>query len=295
MALIDYQLRPLGSLALIFVSWKIFLLAIALGASVGPDYDTSTSLFFDRVYGNRIAVPSLAQRLTRWDALYFVHAARNGKLYEQEWAFGIGQSGLVSGLLSLVPNLALDVPEPLVGIAIANLSHLLSVLVFYKLTALVSSDRRLAYVASILHVISPGGLFLSAPYAESPFSCLSFLGTWLFALSYKHRHSTVKHGLSLVAAGIAFGLSCLFRSNGLAYGLLFAVETLRSLISFFQKPGVSSLLSIVFPVVGGLYIALGFAAPQVMAWMRYCGDFPLRTWCLSTPPSIYGFVQEYYW
>ena len=295
MALIDHRSRPLGSLALIFTSWKIFLFAIALGASVGPDYDTSTSLFFDRVYGNLTAVPALAQRLTRWDALYFVHAARIGKLYEQEWAFGIGQSGLVSGLLSLVPNQALDVPEPLVGIAIANLSHLLSVLILYKLTVLVSADRRLAYVASVLHVISPAGLFLSAPYAESPFSFLSFLGTWLFALSYNHRHSTVKHGLSIVGAGITFGLACIFRSNGLAYGLLFAVEAVRALISFFQKPGLSSLLSVVFPVVGGLYIALGFAAPQAMAWMRYCSDFAIRPWCLNMPPSIYGFVQEYYW
>lgn len=295
MAFLNHQSRPLGSLTLIFTSWKLFLLAIALGASVGPEYDSSTSLFFDRVYGSDTAVPVLAQRLTRWDALYFVHAARVGKLYEQEWAFGIGQSGLVAGLLSLIPGQADGIPEPLVGIVIANLSHLLSVIALYQLTALVSSDRRLAYVASTLHIISPAGLFLSAPYAESTFSCLSFLGNWLFALSYKHRHSTVKHGLSLVGAGVLFGLASMFRSNGLASGLLFAVEAIRSLISFFQKPGLSSLLSVVFPVVGGIYIAAGFAAPQVIAWMRYCGEFTLRPWCSNMPPSIFGFVQEHYW
>jgi phosphatidylinositol glycan class V len=301
MAFINHESRPLGSLSLLFTGWKAFLLAITLGASVGLDYDTSTSLFFDRVYGQHAAVPALAQRLTRWDALYFVHAARFGKVYEQEWAFSISHSGLVSALTGLVPTNLLGVDdgatvlEPLVGIAVANLSHLLSVLALYQLTALVSSDRRFAFVASILHIISPAGLFLSAPYAESPFSCLSFLGTWLFALSYKHRHSTVKRGVSLVASGALFGLSSLFRSNGLASGLLFAVEAVRCLISFAQKPGLSSLLSLLFPVAGGLYIAGGFAAPQVIAWMRYCDGAALRPWCARTVPSIYSFVQEHYW
>lgn len=299
MALLDYQTAPLRSLAIFFTSWKVFLLAIALGASIGPDYDTSTSLFFERVYGQQATIPVLAQKLTRWDALYFMHAARVGKIYEQEWAFGIGLSDLVSGLLRLSPVRGDETAlEPLLAVVIAHASHLLSVIALYKLTNLVSSNRRLAFVASVLHIISPAGLFLSAPYAESPFSCLTFVGNWIFALSYTKGVDSLQRGLYLFIAGIIFGISALFRSNGLASGVLFAVEAIRCLLAFFEKPNFKAIVSLIPPVIGGICIAVGFVTPQVIAWSKYCGSGTagsLRPWCEKTIPSIYGFVQEHYW
>jgi hypothetical protein len=41
---------------------------------------------------------TLAQKLVRWDAIYFVPIASRGYRYEQEWAFGWGLTRLIAFL-----------------------------------------------------------------------------------------------------------------------------------------------------------------------------------------------------
>lgn len=302
MALVDPHARPVASLAVLFSAWKAFLLAIALAASAAPDYDTSTSLFFHNLYSGTTPVPVLARTLTRWDALYYVHAARlGGKLYEQEWAFSTALSALIAklrhGLCSTVVCRDDSIVEPLLGILVSHVSHLISVVALYQLTSLLSRDRRFAFVASVLHIVSPAGLFLSSPYAEATFACLSFVASYLFALSYAQSDSSGRN-VHVLSAGAVFGLATRFRSNGLANGLLFAVEALRCAYAFLQSPSFSSLLTIISPVIGGLLVASGSIVPQARAWSIYCSPengFDPRPWCSNTIPSIYSFVQEHYW
>lgn len=101
--------RPTVSLTLLFVGWKLVLSAIAL-ATPGPGYDTSTQLLLHHGYGllNASPAPSLngpsavtglrawslaglierlVEKLTRWDAIYFVSDGIRGRVYEQEWAW----------------------------------------------------------------------------------------------------------------------------------------------------------------------------------------------------------------
>jgi phosphatidylinositol glycan class V len=293
MSLPDYKSRPILSLTTVFAAWKGFLLAIALGASVGPDYDTSTSLFFDIVHGASTPVPALAARLTRWDALYFMHDAVKGKFYEQEWAFGIGMPAAVRSICGL---LGLRLWEPLVAIAISHVSHLVAVLALYKLTIVLCNDRKLAYLASVVHILSPAGLFISAPYAESPFACLSFIGNLLYAISLKNSPDSLKRNIAVVGAGLSYGVSCTLRSNGLFGGVLFAVEAVKCLLALLDSFTIPKVLRLVAPVIGGLLVAVGFVAPQVLAWMRYCNvNGEQRPWCGHRIPSIYTFVQEEYW
>ncbi|KAF9776921.1 ER membrane glycoprotein subunit of the GPI transamidase complex-like protein [Fusarium sp. DS 682] len=295
MSLLNHESHPILSLTAAFTAWKGLLLAIALGASVGPDYDTSTSLFFDIVQGPTTPVPALATHLTRWDALYFMHDAVRGKVYEQEWAFGIGLPAVVRGISGL---LGLGGWEAIIAIAISHVSHLIAVLALYQLTIVLCSDRKLAYLAAVVHILSPGGLFLSAPYAESTFACLSFAGNLLFALSLKASPDSLRRNVSVIGAGLCYGISCTFRSNGLFGGVLFAVEALKGLSALLDGFTFSKLLRLIAPVIGGLLVAVGFIAPQVLAWMRYCnieGNGEQRPWCARPLPSIYTFVQEEYW
>lgn len=292
--------RPLASLAALFALWKGFLLLVALCAVFSADYDTSTSLFFDRLYGSQARVPALAARLTRWDALYFMHNVREGYVFEQEWAFTAALPLLVRGLLSVFAASAPAAAwEPVVAIAVVHASHLVAVVALHRLAMAVCGDAKLALVASALHVVSPAGLFLSAPYAESPFAALSFVGSLLFALGIKHKRDGVRRAAAMVGAGLAFGLATAFRSNGLSNGLLFAVYALGCLVRFARKPGLPRLLALVAPVAGGLCVAAGSIVPQVMAWKRFCRDAPPalepRPWCAQTVPSIYTFVQSEYW
>ncbi|KAG8667608.1 ER membrane glycoprotein subunit of the GPI transamidase complex-like protein [Fusarium poae] len=290
MNLFNYESRPILSLTTIFAAWKGFLLSIALGASIGPDYDTSTSLFFDIIHG---ASTPLATRLTRWDALYFMHDAVNGKVYEQEWAFGIGMPAAVRGICGL---LGLRLWEPIVAIAISHVAHLSAVLALYQLTMVLCNDRKLAYLASVVHVLSPAGLFISAPYAESPFACMSFIGNLLYAISIKNNPDSLKRNISVIGAGLAYGISCTLRSNGLFGGVLFAVEAVKCLLALRDSFTVYKILRLIAPVIGGILVAVGFVMPQVLAWMRYCnGGGEQRSWCGQRIPSIYTFVQAEYW
>lgn len=294
--------QPAKSLTALFAAWKGFLLAIALGAAVGADYDTSTSLFFERLYGRHARVPAIAARLTRWDALYYMHYARNGYVYEQEWAFGAAMPTAVRGILALLPSWGRDADaavEPLVAIAVAHVSHLIAVLALYRLTMVISNDAKLAFVASALHIISPAGLFLSAPYAESPFACLSFVGNLLFALGIRNKRDQGKRFALIVGAGAVFGLATAFRSNGLSSGVLFAVGAANCFLAFARGPSLSRLLTLTAPVIGGVCVAAGSVVPQFVAWRRYCGasldGLEPRPWCSRTIPSIYTFVQDEYW
>lgn len=102
---------PASFLILLFLAWKLLLLAVAF-ATPGPGYDTSTQLLLLKGYGidglpnpNASAVAEhysgverLVERLTRWDAIYFTSVGSRGRVYEQEWAFGWGWTELLAYL-----------------------------------------------------------------------------------------------------------------------------------------------------------------------------------------------------
>jgi len=89
--------HPYGSLTITFLLWKGLGLILAL-LSPGPGYDTSTDLLFllDTAHNHHSAkglnlfqsfAQHLSLKLVRWDAIYFVSAAKHGYIYEQQWAF----------------------------------------------------------------------------------------------------------------------------------------------------------------------------------------------------------------
>ncbi|RDA87818.1 hypothetical protein CP532_2992 [Ophiocordyceps camponoti-leonardi (nom. inval.)] len=289
--------QPIKSLTTLFLTWKGFLLAIAIIASLVPDYDTSTSLFFDRAYGAEARVPVLATALTRWDALYFVQSSRRGYVFEQEWAFGAALPRLARAVADALPCCRdVSALEPVVAIGLTHLSHWIAVMSLHRLTMVVSGDAELALVSSALHIVSPAGLFLSAPYAESPFAALSFVGFLLLSIGIKMKPW---RSSATVCAGLVLGLATAFRSNGLANGLLFAVEALDCFAHLARQPSLGSFLALVAPVVGGVCVALGSAIPQAIAWKRFCRDLAPglepRPWCSRILPSIYTYVQGHYW
>lgn len=301
-----------------FLAWKAVLFAVVLGTVFLPSYDTSTSLALglppDHT-SHPAPLPTslsdaLAARLTRWDAIYFTAIAHRGYLYEQEWAFGPGLPFLVSKvLLPLSSLLGLRLPRTpktasLVSVAVTNASHLGAVLLLHALARRLFPRRRdLALTAGLLHVISPAGVFLSAPYSESLFACLSFAGYLVYLTpGLVPGPAPLRRGLSLVASGALLGLATACRTNGLLNGVVFAVELLSCLhgVAARRDGSVLSRLVAALPVavpavVGGVLVALGSVIPQGVAYLRYCTIPDSRPWCGKLIPSIYAFVQEHYW
>ncbi|KAK5102331.1 ER membrane glycoprotein subunit of the GPI transamidase complex-like protein [Exophiala xenobiotica] len=279
------------SISIIFVVWKGVILFVAWLAP-GQGYDTSTNLLAG------------ANRLVRWDAIYFVQKARRGDIFEQEWAFGKGLSTLLSSIaeqdLSAIAT---------TGILVSHIAHYLSVILLWRIAGLLGQEngksnntRSTPYIAACLHIISPAGIFLSAPYAEAPFSCLNMLGFWLYLQAHSNTESsTTRKCCALIMSGMSFGGATMMRSNGILSGIPFLIDALRSSLVALKdlregRVNWSRVLALLATMVAGLATAAGLALPQYLAYQEYCnrsGD--VRSWCYSRLPLIYSFVQSHYW
>jgi len=190
--------------------------------------------------------------------------------------------------------------EAIVAICIAHCAHLLSVHMLYQLTlAVFASTAGFALTAACLHIISPAGIFLSAPYAESSCALLTFSGCLLFTKSFdvKGRLSAWQD-LHVLLSGILFGIATTFRSNGILSGLLLLEEAFRTLFLLRNGLRLSTIRRLLAAGLGGLAVLVGFLLPQYIAYQEYCGQSSAnmkRPWCARQIPSIYSFVQSYYW
>ena len=192
-------------------------------------------------------------------------------------------------------NLVADWTLEWTGVVIAHVSHFLSTIVLHRLCLLVfdkHSNSKYALVVALLHITAPAGLFLSAPFAESSFSLLSFTGLWLYLFGIKARASS--NDLCLAVSGIFFGIASTFRSNGILNGILYVFDLVTSRPSF-STPDLRRRGAL---LLGGALTFCLSSLPQVSAWFEYCfkeTSEQRRPWCGHFPPSIYAFVQSHYW
>ncbi|RKF72407.1 GPI mannosyltransferase 2 [Golovinomyces cichoracearum] len=291
--------RHIQKLFLIYVCWKTILLIVAI-CSPGQGYDTSSSLNNPEYHQELpFAVRYVGQKLTRWDAIYFVKISNRGYVYEQEWAFGWGMTRLIALCTAgLERVLSCEGLESIGGILIAHIFHFFSVITLFYLTATIFTEEGLqfSFNSACLHIISPAGIFLSAPYAESSCAFFSFAGCLIFTKSFFVKGDLRRDFLVLIS-GVFFGVTTVFRSNGVLNGLLLLEEAIRTLWDLKKKFQIIALRHLLITSTAGLLVACGSLLPQYFAYNEYCRvDLALRReWCMKAFPSIYTFVQEHYW
>lgn len=187
------------------------------------------------------------------------------------------------------------------GVGLAHVAHAAAVAALYGLSRAVFVGRpRIALVAAALHVLSPAGVFLSAPYGESLFAALHFAGYAFYAWSWKldREQWPGAAGACLLLAGASIGLATTVRSNGLLSGLLFAWDAVAVGLGFLRTRETARLLRLACLVLAGSFVGLGIVVPQFIAYRIYCTGEErtgARPWCSRLVPSIYAFVQDYYW
>jgi Gpi18-like mannosyltransferase len=186
------------------------------------------------------------------------------------------------------------------------MAHLSSAYVLYFLTrgVYVKSSAHVKHVAlgaALLHIVSPAGIFLSAPYAESIFSFLNISGFALYlrGMDRVYGHATLIQRLQLVFAGLVFGIATTIRSNGLLSGLPFLYDAIARTWAILNH-GYSNrrLYDLTSLIIGGLLVASGLVIPQLFAYRMYCVDIAetaRQPWCSRAIPSVYGWVQDHYW
>lgn len=228
-----------------------------------PQFDTSTILLLKP----RTFVEKLAAKFVTWDSVYYLNSAALGPRFEHEFAFSPIWSELIGTLSPDQKWTSLSYT----GVAIALCSSYLACLLLQRIGYLGGLSSSQSATAAKLYIASPAGAFLVAGYPESSFAMLSFLGILLF---YQNR---------IVLSGAVFGLSCLLRSNGLLWGLLFLVELFRARTS-------KRFIRI---VIGGSLVAIGFLYPQYKLWKVLCPE--RGEWCDKLLPLGYSYIQAKYW
>ncbi|KXT00429.1 hypothetical protein AC578_1925 [Pseudocercospora eumusae] len=294
-----------------FCVWKSLLLLIAL-LSPGPGYDTSTQILLQQYQAlSGSWFEQLISKLTRWDAIYFANSSARGHVFEQEWAFSRLSARITSQIARVFPFTQIHsalLRHAAAGIALSHISHFAAVIVLFKLTyelipASYERKRRIAFTAACLHVVSPGGLFLSASYAESFFALTNFAGSFCYVASWrygprKHPESGLHAARWAIISGVLFGTATTVRGNGLLSGVMFAWDVvlyMPKLPEILRERASTDFLRFFGLLVGGSMIAIGYAVPQIEAYLEYCTGGNTRPWCSKIPPSIYTFVQAHYW
>jgi phosphatidylinositol glycan class V len=214
-------------------------------------------------------------------------------------------------LTDLLEAIYWDADPPLLhfvwaGVAVSIISHLVSVLILFKLlNVLLGTPRgsRTSFIASVLSIYTPAGLFLSAPYAEALFAALNFGGMLCYVQARVAAHSsrewTVLQDAGILSSAILFGFATWIRGNGLLSGLIFLFDVASA------APGIvrmqlwsSDVKRIAVTFVAGILLGIMSAVPQYIAYKEYCSnsqDFEARPWCHSKIPNIYTWVQSEYW
>jgi GPI mannosyltransferase 2 len=195
----------------------------------------------------------------------------------------------------------------LAGLVLAHGFHLFSCFMLYGLSwnvynAQTDAQRsKFAFVAACIHIISPAGLFLSVPYAESAFSFFNFTGFYLYMKSLNEQltQGETKSCFLVLTAGLSFGMATILRSNGLLSGLLFLCEISREILEVKRISDLRMKTTRLGALIGGGSLMAACAiGPQFLAYLTYCVDVDVpvkRQWCTKSIPSIYGWVQSYYW
>lgn len=256
-------------------------------------YDTSTEIM--------IPLESLSyflQPFVRWDSLYFIQIAYHKCIYrfEQEHAFFPLYPILMHYLALMLPvNLSLLDRLAMSGLIISLFSFLLSIVLLYVLTLKMFNSSKMAFLSSILLILSPASIFLTAVYSESLFFLLSLSGM----LCYSHRWC--------ILASIFWTLSSATRSIGIFHSGFFIYDLLLMIIF-----STSSIMLKTYKAIQKLlFVLISMSGFLIFERYGYCctckGSGNLlfisekaKEWCLNSsdfliPPFLYNFVQKNYW
>ncbi|TBU55258.1 mannosyltransferase [Dichomitus squalens] len=271
---------------------SLLTLILTVAAAQLPLFDSSPKILLSPGTGPATFSlrRTLASAVLRWDAFHFAHIAKEGYVYEHEWAFFPGVPSLMRALGALlrVPTASVGSPQQLswedvlVGGVLGSMLSVHSVLTLYDLTLELLGSPSVALLASMLSLLpsSPATLRV-AGYTEAFFAWCSYLGMlycarqqWLFA-------------------AFSFMVAATSRSNGISLAG-FILWGLVAEPSFRHRR--VNLGSTLYAVVLSAMVVSPFVYLQYSAYRVFCmGDWKPAPWCDSLLPSIYSYAQSKYW
>ncbi|GMM49423.1 GPI-anchor transamidase [Starmerella bacillaris] len=256
------------------VTHKVLLLTFFLTPTTTL-WDTSSTLLID---SNPSIVESLKARLLTWDSVYYTSTALRGVEFEHEYAFSKYWSLFIRACSPRASIIDLAVTAAVISL-IAHTTALATLYIIAKRWNIANPN-----LCVLTYALSPAGIFLVNGYPESLFALLSFLGVYCF-------YTDTATGF--VVSGLCFGLATIFRSNGLLWGILFAVHVIFESINLLRGLRIAKRLKKLAALfVGGSITGSGFVYTQWNAYTQLC---PGHDFCDNRIPSVYLFIQTKYW
>lgn len=295
------------------------------GVFLSPKSDTEYSL------ADELIQETLGGFL-RWDAQYFTHIAKYGYTYENTLAF-FPLYPMLTAMFShflgfIFPFLNIESTVLLAGIVLNFIIFVLAALSLYRLTKLVLHKENLAFKAALFFCFNPATIFFSAPYTETLFAYLTFIGLADVVRLYKSYLSQKKtfHYTDIFCL-IPLSASTCTRSNGILnigfllyffinfhyYKVVFCNTSIKHYFILSTVVLAASAFSVVLCITP-------FNVYQVYAYnlfcMNYNNAFPEnvltyavqnnlilsgrfsqhnQSWCYQSVPFSYSYIQEYYW
>jgi Gpi18-like mannosyltransferase len=214
----------------VFLSVRVSLSALAvLVASFRPlprvDLERNLASFGLEPVSSRVE-QLLLEVWQRWDVIHYQRIAAQGYTDHQSSVF----PPLFPALTKLV-GIILGGHYLLAALLVSNLSFLVALIYFFKLTRL-DYDREVARRTTLYLAIFPTAFFFLVPYSESVF----FLLVMLFFYAVWHRHWT--------AASVAAGLAAFTKIQGLVLIVPLCCEWLRHARFSLRRAGSLALLMV---------------------------------------------------
>ncbi|KAI0667402.1 GPI mannosyltransferase 2 [Trametes maxima] len=265
-------------------------LVLSVVASKLPLFDSSPNVLLPPP--SRFSIRhTLASALLRWDAFHFAHIAREGYVYEYEWAFFPGAAYIMKAWAQLAQLLRpgsqragrlFDWDDLLSGGLVSTIVHVASAQVLYQLTLIHFRSRPLALLTSLLSLLPSSPVTLRiAGYSEPLFTLFSYCGMLFCARK------------NWFFAACCFALAGAFRSIGIflcgfiAWGLVIDPILTHRKVQVDRVLYAAALCS----------LTLAFSVSHhYRAYQLFCTGTPTPApWCNAFPPSIYTYVQAKYW
>ncbi|KAJ1679516.1 ER membrane glycoprotein subunit of the GPI transamidase complex-like protein [Spiromyces aspiralis] len=181
-----------------------------------------------------------------------------------------------------------DLSFVLAGITISNLSFVGAAVLLYRLSCKVFDDEPFAYLAGVCYCFLPASIFMSAVYTESTFALISF-GAMLLVVKRRYWY-----------AAVATGVSTLCRANGIFYIGFFVWDLLIAGRPWSRSSGCRTVTTVASIACLALVASSGYIGFQYYGYRSFClaagSRAPDRpSWCESSIPLLYGYVQDRYW
>ena len=236
--------------------------------------------------------------LRRWDAIYFLHIARFGYIYENSLAFFPAYPILfIRPFAYFLNKIFIESTAYLLSAILINFFlGLANTYLIFKLSLKYNLTVNHAYWSAIIFIINPATIFFLAPYSETLFLFSQLLG-----------HYYLKSEQILFSC-LCFGFGATIRSNGIVSFGFILYYYLRQI---YQRKKVRPI-----PIHYFILLILPFFLTQYYQYKEYCFEknlpfelktygfnqnlsMPLRnfssTWCWKTIPLSYQYVQKTYW